>query len=276
MEVHATARRQILLRAGRVVTTRSEPRKLFGAEHLPTAHGLAGGDVDDRDHDPVGMVRCSQVGELLEPADERLRIAHADADVDATEERITVEAPTRRRQTGNAGARASPPGRRRRSVEADLPDRGSRPIHVWVQLPATPQRVDEDPCLAGEDELAQVDVPVARTRPADVLARYDRLTRQDERVDVAVPEVADVGVAAHAVRRGEEHGPALDCVHAMCPPGRRPTLRPVVADGDVHALVVNGAALGVWTGVEKRAPDRVLSVARADRPAAVRVVVRLR
>ena len=277
MEVHAAVRRQVLLRAGRVVTTRSEPEKLLGAEHLPAAHGLAGRHVDDRDRDAEGMVRCGQVRELLEPADERLRIAHADADVDATEERIAVEAPTRRRQTGDARVRASSPGRRRRRVEANLPDRGSRPIHVWVRASRHGRSgLTRIRRLAGEDELAQVDVPVARTRPADVLARRDRLTgrgrpcrcgrtrsgrcarsrarRAASRRTPARPRSRTRGAYAPAARRAPAGRRGRRCPR---PRGRR-------------------AALGIRTGVEKRAADRMLSVARADRPAAVRVVVRLR
>ena len=66
-----------------------------------------------------------------------------------------------------------------------------------------------------------------------------------------VPEVADVCEPAHAVRRGAAAArPRSRTRDAYAPAA--PCARPV-ADGDVHALVVDGAALGVRTRVEERA-----------------------
>ena len=188
---------------------------------------------------------------------------------------VAIETPSGRWKAGHARVRAPSPVRLRRRVEANLADVGSSSIHVRVELPSRPQRVDEDPPLAREHDLAQVHVPVARARPADVLTRRDGLTGDDHRVDVAVPEVADVREAAHAARRREEHRPALDREHAVRAPGRRAGRRPVVADGDVHTLVIDRTSAGIRPGVEKRASDGMLPIPRAHGPAAERVVVGL-
>ena len=161
-------------------------------------------------------------------------------------------------------------------MEADLPDRRRSPIDVRVELSFAPERIHDEPRLTGEEELAEVHVPVAGARPPDVLARRDGLTGLDERIDVPVAEVTDVHEAPYTGRRGEEHGAALDRVHAMRASARRAALGPIVPDRDVHAVVVDRAALRVGPGVEKGAADRMLPLARAHRPASPGVVVGLR
>ena len=101
-------------------------------------------------------------------------------------------------------------------------------------------------------------MPVALARPRDVLAGHDGLARLDDGVDVPVPEVAGVNGAADAARSREEDGPALDREDPVRAPRRRAALRPVVADGDVDAVVVDRAALRIRPRVEERAANRVL------------------
>jgi len=64
---------------------------LLGSERFPAPDGSAGGEVDDRDGEPEGMVWRGKPGQLFEPADERLRIAHAHAHVDTAEESIACD-----------------------------------------------------------------------------------------------------------------------------------------------------------------------------------------
>src|SRR3970040_1261739 len=130
------------------------------------------------------------------------------------------------REASDAGVRAPPPGRSRRGVEANLANRGSRPVDVWVQLPLAAEGVDgELPAAAREHELAQVDVPVPLTRPADVLAGREDLAPQDERVDVPVPEVADACEAPDTAGRRQENWASLHGVYAVRASRRRATLR---------------------------------------------------
>ncbi len=151
-----------------------------------------------------------------------------------------------------------------------------RAIHVRAELPAAPKRVDDEPpAVPGEDELTEVDVPVALPRPADVLACTNGLAGLDERVDMAVTEMPDAGEPADAAGCRLVYAAPLDRVDAMRPPGRRAPLRPVVAHRHVDALVVDRAAPAVGPRIEERAADRMLPLERQHRPAAPRVVVAL-
>ncbi len=223
-----------------------------------------------------GMVRRRQVGQITEPADERLRVAHADADVDLSGERRLREPPARLRQLRDGRAAPPPPPRRRGRVEADLPDLGRMPIDVRVQLAAASERVDHERLAARrEEELGQVHVPEALGRPPDRLTRLDDVTGADGGLYVPVAEVADAGQPDPAGSRRLAHAPALDREHAVRPARRRAPLTPVVADGDVDSGVVDRAAPRVRARIEEGAPDRMLALERQHRPAAPRVVVGL-
>ena len=173
-------------------------------------------------------------------------------------------------------ASAPRPVRLRRRVVADLVDLGRRLVDVRPELPARPQRVDEDPVAAGrKDPFADVDVPGVAAPPADEVARVDLVPDPDERVDVLVAEVADVDEPPVSVRRRADDLAALDRVDAVSPARRRARLGTVVAHCDVDAVVVDRAQLRIRAGVHERAADRVRLVHGRDRPATVGVVVRL-
>src|SRR4029453_1590759 len=123
-----------------------------------------------------------------------------------------MEAPPRRREPGDV-RRPPAPARRRRGVEADLVNHGVCAIHVRTELPSAPQRVDDEaPAAPGEDELTQVDVPVALPRPADVLACTNALAGRDERFDVAVTEMPDASEPTHAAGCRLVYAPPLHAV----------------------------------------------------------------
>jgi hypothetical protein len=144
------------------------------------------------------------------------------------------------------------------------------------ELPARPQRVDEDRLVVlREDPLADVDVPGVEAAPADQVARVDLVADLDERIDVLVAEVPDVDEPADSVWGGADDLAALDRVHAVGSPGRCARLGAVVAHGDVDPVVVDRPQFGVGPRVHEGAADRVRLVHGRDRPAAVVVVVRL-
>src|SRR4030095_16272356 len=182
----------------------------------------------DRDRHAKRMVRRGQLRNLTKPADERLRVARAHANIDTARESVFVEPPTRRGETGDV-RRAPAPARRRGRVEADLVHDRLRAIDVRAQLPPTTKRIDnEPPSVAREDELTQMEVPVASARPPDQLAGTNRLAGLDERVDVAVPEVPAARETADATGCRLMYAASLDRVDAMRPSGRRSLLGPVV------------------------------------------------
>ena len=160
-------------------------------------------------------------------------------------------------------------------MEANLADVRRGGVDVRIELPARAKRVDGHLPARREDELAQVDVPVPLARPADVRARGNDLSRQDDGVDVPVAEVADMCEAARAVRRREVHGPTLDGEDTMRSAIRRAGLRAVVAHRDVDAVVIDRAELGIGSRIEERPANRVLLVERPHGPASPRVVVHL-
>jgi hypothetical protein len=100
-------------------------------------------------------------------------------------------------------------------------------------------------------------VPVAPARPPDQLAGTNRLPRLDERVDVAIPEMADAREPADTMGGRLVHAATFDRVDAMRPARRRALLRAVVAHGHVNALVVDRSAATVWPRIEEGAADRV-------------------
>ena len=111
-------------------------------------------------------------------------------------------------------------------------------------------------------------MPEVPARPADLLARRDRLLRGDDadRIDVDVCECAHVDTPVDAadacdVRR-QDHRPALEGVDAVRAPGGCARLGLVVADADVDADVK-----AVRPRVEERAANRMLRVTGRDRPA---------
>ncbi len=220
-------------------------------------------------------MRSGHVRKVGEPADERLRVAGAHADVDAPEEPVSRDPLPGRRQARDARQRSSSPLRARRRVEADLADDGPRRVHERVELPAGAQRVHAHRVSGREDVLRQVHVPVVLARPADVLTRRHDLAGRDDGIDVPVAEVADAREAPPARRCREVHGPALDREHAMRAVRRMPGLGTVVPDGDVDAVVVDRAELRIRSRIEERAADRMLPVVRAHRPPAPGVVVPL-
>ena len=166
---HAPPSGQVLLRPRGEVLARRLSENLLGAKRFPSADCATGGEVDDRDGEPKGMVRRSEPGQLFEPADERLRIAHAHPHVDTAEESIASDAGPRVRQACHARRRPPRPGGIRRCVEANLANHRSCRVDVRMQLASGTEGIDEDRMPAREDELAQVDVPIPSTRPADVL-----------------------------------------------------------------------------------------------------------
>ena len=118
-------------------------------------------------------------------------------------------------------------------------------------------------------------MPIVLAGPADVLSRHHGLARLHERIDVPVAKVTDSCVAPRAAGCREEDLPAFDRINAMRSSRGRSRFGPVVPHGDVDAVVVGPTPFGVGTRIEKRAADRMLSVVRAHRPAAPRVVVDL-
>ena len=119
-------------------------------------------------------------------------------------------------------------------------------------------------------------MPVPPARPADVLAGRDDLTRQDERVDVPVPEVADARELSNAAGSRQEHGSSLHGVDAVSPSRWSPALGSVVTHSNVDAVVIDSPPLRIGTRIEERPADRMLPVARCHGPAAPRVAVDLR
>ncbi len=220
------------------------------------------------------MRRC-EPGFVLEPADEGLRVGDPSTHVDRPREPPLVQPPA---GLGIArDVRGSPPPRRRRGcVEAHLLDHRPRGVCVGRELAAGSERVDEHaPSVGQVEQLAQVDVPVALPGPGDLLSGLDDVADANERVDVLVAEVRDVDQPAHAVRCGVRDLASFDRVHAVRAPGRRATAGQVVTDGDVDAVVVDGAELVVSARVEEGAADRVLAVERQHRPPPPLVVVAL-
>src|SRR4029453_13946653 len=127
-----------------------------------------------------------------------LRVASPPGDIDAAQHVGPIEGPPSLREPGDV-RRPPAPARRRGRVEADLVDHGVCAIHVRTELPSAPQGVDDEPPAApGEDELTEVDVPVALPRPADGVACSNALAGLDERFDVAVTEMPDAGEPTHA------------------------------------------------------------------------------
>ena len=100
-----------------------------------------------------------------------------------TGEAVPVEAFSLVRKARDARLRPPCPARSRRRVEANLADLGRRPVDERMQLPSRAERVDDDRRTGREDELAQVDVPPALPRPADVLSgrRRSRRSRRPDR-----------------------------------------------------------------------------------------------
>ena len=127
---------------------------------------------------------------------------------------------------------------------------------------------------AREDELAQVDVPIPSTRPADA-ARAPLISGPDDRVDMSVSEVPDAREATRTTGRCEEDGPALDRIDLVGSPRRRSAFRAVVAHRDIDPVVIDRAALRIGS-VEERSADRMLAPVRSHGPAAPGVVVDLR
>ena len=155
-------------------------------------------------------------------------------------------------------------------------DDGRRGVDVGLELSAGPKRVDQQaPAVAGEEELGQVNVPGALGRPADELAGLHSVALLHARVDVAVAEVADADVPAHAFRGRLLDDAALDREDAVCPAGGSARLGLVVPDGDVDSRVVDRAQIRVGPRVEKRAADGMLLMLGRHRPAAEVVVVAL-
>ena len=141
-------------------------------------------------------------------------------------------------------------------------------------LPAAVERVDGNPSLAvaaGENPLRQMEMPLAGERPAEHVPGPDGLTLRDDGVDVAVAEMAepDDRLAGSCVARDPPDLAALERVDTVRPAGRRAPSGPVVAHGDVDAVVV----VLLRPRIEERAANRMLAVSRRDRPAPVVVVV---
>ena len=230
---HAASGREVLLGARREMAVGRLIEHLLGPEGLAAPDHPVRGEIEDPNVEPERMVRCGKPRQLLEPPDERLRVAHPDPHVDLADEPIAGESRPCLRQARDARRRPSRPGRSRGYIEAKLANLRPRLVDVRPHLPTGTKRVDHDRPSAREDELAQVDVPVALARPADVLARRNGLAGLHDRIDVPVAEVADARKATRATWSGEEHGAALDGEHPVRPAGRRTLLGPVVAHGDV-------------------------------------------
>ena len=118
-------------------------------------------------------------------------------------------------------------------------------------------------------------MPIASPSPGDLLPRLHKITHANERVDVFVAEVSDVDESPYTVGRCAGDLASLDCVHAMCTARWRTAVGPIVADGDVDAVVEDGAKLVMRARVQEGAADRMLPVERQDRPAPPLVVVAL-
>ncbi len=258
------------------MTGRRLVEHLLRPEGLPAAYQPARVEIEDPNGEPERMMRRGEPGQLHEPADERLRVAHADAHVDPPEQSIAGKSRPGLRQARDARRRPSRPGWGRGRVEAKLADLGPGLVHVRLELPSGAQRIDHERPAAREHELAQVHVPVALARPADVLSRCDDLAGLHDRVDVPVSEVPDSREATRATRGREEHGPAFDREDPMGAADRRSSFGPIVAHRDVDPVVVDRAEVGVGPRIQERAANRMLSVERLDRPASPGVVVDLR
>ena len=266
----------VLLRPGRVVLPGRDRDLLGGDVDRAPQHDPLAGTLDQQQAEPVRVVRRGEQRDLLEPADEGLRVADARPDVDDSGQARLVQPLPGRRQLRHAGDPPAP-GRRRRRVEADVVDDRRRRVGVGLQLPARPERVQQHrPTVAGRVELGQVDVPRALRRPADELPGTHAVAALDARVDVPVAEVADADVAADAGLGRHLDDAALDRVDAVRPAGGSALLGPVVPDGHVDAGVVDGAERRVGPRVEERAADRMLLMLGRDRPAVEVVVVALR
>ena len=237
---------------------------------------LARRNADDRHCHSERMVRRRQLRNVAEPANERLRIAGPHANVDAARKMVSVEPAPALRKPSDV-RRGPPPTGRRRRVEADFVNDRFGPIDVGPEFPATAERVDDQASsIAGEDELAQMDMPIATARPTDQFAPANRLAGLDQRVDMPVPKVADAREPTDPPRGCLVDASALDRINTMRPPGRRAALRPVIAYGDVDTLVVDRATPSVRPWIEERPADRMLSLKRQHRPSSPRVVVGLK
>ena len=82
----------------------------------------------EQEPDAVRVVRCGELRNFAEPADERLRVADARTDVDEAGEAPPVEPATGVRQRGEA-PQTPAPGRFGRYVESHLVD------HGWCRVP---------------------------------------------------------------------------------------------------------------------------------------------
>ena len=185
----------------------------------------AAGQLDDRDRQTEGVVGRSQPRQVLEKADERLRVVEVHAHVHLPRERRLVQPRAGLRKRCDGGLGAPRPGRLRRRVVADLVDLRRGRVDVRPELPARPQRVHEDRVVAGgKDPFADVDVPGVEAAPADQVARVDLVPDLDECVHVLVAEVPDVDEPPDSVWRGAPNLATFDRVHAMRPPGRGPRL----------------------------------------------------
>ena len=151
-----------------------------------------------------------------------------------------------------------------------------RGVRVGLELAAGPKRVQQHlAAVAGEVELGQVDVPGALRRPADELPGAHPVAALDARIDVPVAEVADADGAADAGRGRRVDDAALDREDAVRPAAGSALIRPVVADGDVDAGVVDRAERRIRPRVEERPAHRMLLMLGRDRPATEVVVVAL-
>jgi len=146
-----------------------------------------------------------------------------------------------------------------------------------VELAAAAEWIDDEPAaVAREDELAQMDVPVAATRPPDLLRRTHHFAGLDERVDVPVAEMSDPGKAADAAWSRLVNKATFDREDPMRSTRRSAAFRPIITYRDVHPAVVDGADLPVRPRIQERAAHGMLPRERQDRPAAPSVVVALK
>ena len=266
--MHPASGRQVLIRSRREV----QPGGLV--EHLLRHECLATTD------DPVeptstiatasrnGWCGSRELRVVAEPADERLRIP------DSARTSTRPESASRADALPACGRSATLVVGRRfhlgfaTRVEADLADVGRRRVDVRWTLPPGRSGLTEMLRPRREEELAQVDVPVAVARPADVLARRSpsprsrppgrcARSRSDPR---ARTRAAPFGVARCT---GPPSMANTRCVRF----GGAPASGPIVAHRDVDAVVVDRALLRIRAWVEERSANRVLPVLRLDRPA---------
>ena len=149
-------------------------------------------------------------------------------------------------------------------------DRGCR-VDIRRDLPTVVQRIDPDSLRTEPSPLGDVDVPLADTRPPNLLSCTDLLATCDGWRDVPVCEVADLdsSITAGTAARPRLCGSRFKSEDSMAKPFRRSGFGMPIIDADIDAEVVTRKTVVVGPPrVEKRPTDRMLLIHRTHRPPA--------